>query len=116
MNGSTLKLERKDQRDPSDELDGVAITPPIDEDYWLFRVKLGTAGQAIVGFPKFATIGIGFAQEKDWNANLPFTCETEEIYEHIAHNKGDESISRDDCIGAIRLIQEAARVAREAKA
>ena len=38
------------------------ITPPLDEDYWLFRVKL-YEDQAIVGFPKFGTIGIGFAQE-----------------------------------------------------
>ena len=64
--------------------------------------------QAIVGFPKFFTVGIGFAQEEDWNTNLPFTCDADEIYEHIAHNEGDDSISREDCIAAIRLVQEAA--------
>ena len=64
--------------------------------------------QAIVGFPKFFTVGIGFAQEEDWNTNLPYTCDADEIYDHIAHNKGDDSITREDCVPAIRLVQEAA--------
>lgn len=38
------------------------MAPPIDEDYWLFRVKLSKK-QSIVGFPKYNTIGIGFAVE-----------------------------------------------------
>ena len=62
--------------------------------------------QAIVGFPKFFTVGVGFAQEEDWNTNLPYTCGTEEIYEHIAHNKGDDSISREDCLTAIQMVQQ----------
>jgi len=86
------------------------ITPPIDEDYWYFRVRLNETGQAIVGFPKFGTIGIGFAQEEeDWNANLPFSCAASEIYHHIAHNKGSEAITETDCIDAIELVREAAR-------
>jgi len=40
----------------------VMFTPPVGEDYWLFRVKL-FKDQAIIGFPKFGTIGIGFAIE-----------------------------------------------------
>src|SRR5260370_42544999 len=64
----------------------LTITPPLDEDYWLFRVKL-YEDQAILGFPKFSTIGIGFAQEEDWNTNLPYRCETEQIFNHIKHNR-----------------------------
>lgn len=87
----------------------IAFTPPIDEDYWLFRVPLSD-NQAIVGFPKFWTIGIGFQVEEDWNTNLPFSCDAEEIYKHIAHNKGDDSISDDACIDAIKLIQKQATI------
>ena len=106
-----LVLERKGQERlgeiAGDAGGGIAITPPIDEDYWAYRVRLSET-QAIVGFPKFFTVGIGFAHEEDWNTNLPYTCDATEIYEHIAHNKGDDSISREDCIAAIRLVQEAA--------
>lgn len=80
------------------------MTPMVNEDYWAYRVRL-TDTQAIVGFPKFATVGIGFAIEEDWNTNLPYTCTAEEIYDHIEHNKGDEEISREDCLTAIRMIQ-----------
>jgi len=103
-----LVLERKDQPNETPEIGPIMMTPPIDEDYWLYRVRLG-GKQAIVAFPKFSTIGIGFAQEEDWNTNLPYTCGTEEIYEHIAHNKGDDSISREDCLAAIAIVQAAAK-------
>jgi hypothetical protein len=82
------------------------ITLPLDEDYWLFRVKLYEE-QAILGFPKFGTIGIGFAQEKDWNTNLPYTCEPLMIYDHIKHNKKYDEITDEQCLEAIRAIQEA---------
>jgi hypothetical protein len=81
------------------------FTPPINEDYWLFRVKL-FEDQAIVGFPKFGTIGIGFAQEEDWNTNLPYTCDAEQIYDHIKHNKQYEQIADEQCLEAIKLIQK----------
>ena len=84
----------------------LVITPPLNEDYWLFRVKL-FEDQAIVGFPKFGTIGIGFAQEEDWNTNLPYTCNTQQIYDHIKHNKQYEQITDEQGLEAIRLIQEA---------
>lgn len=84
----------------------------VDEDYRTYRVRLGDK-QAIVGFPKYHTVGIGFAVEDDWNTNLPYTCDAERIYEHIECNKGDDSISDEDCIAAIRLIQDAARADRE---
>ena len=86
----------------------ILVTPPIGENYWLLRVALSD-NQAIVAFPKFLTIGIGFQHELDWNTNLPYTCTAEEIYNHIKHNKGDDSISQDDCIAAICRLQKEAR-------
>lgn len=103
---STLILETKQQANETPTIGGVSITPPIDEAYWSYRVKL-TDTQAIVGFPKFFTVGIGFAVEEDWNTNFPYTCSAEEIYEHIKHNAGDDAITREDCLAAIRMIQEA---------
>ena len=104
----TLTLERKNQPDGTANVGGIALLAPlVGVDYWEYRVIV-SEGQAVVGFPKFGTIGIGFAQEEDWNTNLPHTVSAEEIYEHIAHNKGDASIPDDWCIEAIRLIQAAA--------
>ena len=86
----------------------ILLTPPIGEDYWLFRVDVGH-GQAVIGFPKFCTIGIGFQDEgDDWNTNLPYTCETVEIFNHIKCNKGNNAIRDEDCTNAIAIIQEAA--------
>jgi len=110
---SDLVLEKKDQSDDTVKAGPISLTPFVDEDYWTYRVQLSEK-QAILGFPKFSTIGIGFAVEEDWNTNLPYTCGTEEIYEHIAHNKGDEAISREDCITAISMIQAAAKKDRGA--
>lgn len=84
----------------------VLITPPLDEDYWVFRVKL-YEDQSIVAFPKFTTYGIGFAIEEDWNTNLPYRCPTEEIYKHIAHNKKYKQIKKSDCIKAIEMLRKA---------
>lgn len=84
----------------------VMVTPPIDEDYWVVRVRLSKQ-QAIVAFPKFGTFGVGFQVEDDWNTNLLYTCSAEEIFDHISHNKGDDSISDESYIEAIRLIQQA---------
>lgn len=85
---------------------GVLITPPIGKNFWLFRVKLSKE-QAILGFPKFGSIGVGFAQEEDWNSNLPSGTETDEIFSHIRHNKGDKTIPDERCKDAIRLVQSA---------
>lgn len=84
------------------------ITPPIDENYWIYRVDL-KCGQAIVAFPKFGMIGCGFAKEKDWNTNLPISCPADEIYRHIAHNKGSAKITKAECIAAIKAIQRVAK-------
>lgn len=86
----------------------VMTTPALDEDYWLMRVKV-SENQAIVGFPKFFQCGIGFQVENDdWNTNLPSRMEAEEIFNHIKKNKGDDSISDEVCIEAIRMIKAAA--------
>ena len=103
-----LTLERQNQHDTGRINAAISMTPTIGEDYWAYRVKL-TDEQAILGFPKFGTIGIGFAVEEDWNTNLPYRCDTDEIFEHIKHNKGDDSIADDDVRAAIALVQEAAR-------
>ncbi len=82
----------------------VLITPPIDEDYWLYRVPVSDK-QAIVAFRKFGVIGIGFQHEEDWNTNLPSSCPAEEIYNHIEHNRLDAD--KNKCIEAIELIRDA---------
>lgn len=81
----------------------ISMTPPISKNYWLYRIKL-TKKQSILAFPKFGTIGIGFAREKDWNRNLPYTCGAEQIYKHIKYNKLDAK--KRDCVIAIESIQK----------
>lgn len=111
MSDKELVLERKDQ-----ELGGIIangllrITPGLDEDYWSYRVQLSEE-QAVLGFPKFSPrlIGIGFAVEKDWNTNLPTSCSAQEIFEHIKHNKCDDSIEDADVIRAIEMIRTAVK-------
>lgn len=83
----------------------VLITPPLDENYWALRVRV-SKDQAIVAFPKFSTVGIGFQRETDWNTNLPYNCDTYAIYKHIRHNKGDTQIRKKTCMDAIKMLQE----------
>lgn len=92
----------------------IMITPPLSEDYYFFRVHL-FKDQYLLAFPKFNTIGIGFAQEKDWNTNLPYTCDKEEIYKHIKHNKKYKEIKKSEVIKAIELLQVASTVYMEMK-
>jgi hypothetical protein len=101
-----LTLERREQPNRTLEMGPLSLAPDVDEDYWSYRVRL-TPVQSVLGFPKFGTIGVGFAQEEDWNTNLPFICETDDIVKHIAHNRGDESITRADITAAVSLIQHA---------
>ena len=104
-----MELQVKNQKDLTPILGNenhlMMMTPPIGDDYWTYRVKLSDK-QAIIGFPKFSTIGISFEKEEDWNTNLPFSCPAEEIFGHIKINKGDDSILDEDCIKAIRMIQD----------
>lgn len=86
----------------------IVTTVPTGDDYWLFRVKL-FEDQAILGFRKYNTIGIGFAQEEgSWNTNFPYTKETKQIYDHIRCNKKYDKITDEACIEAIGLIQHVA--------
>lgn len=102
-----LELEHRDQEDRTPHIGPFALTPALDETYWSYRVVL-TPKQAIVGFPKFGTIGIGFAvEDEDWNTNLPYTCDAQQIFDHIAENKGDDEISAGDCVTAIEMIRTA---------
>lgn len=99
-----LELNRNHCDDPSDG-SAVMLTPPIDEDFWLARVPVG-GGQSIVCFPKFGTIGIGFAKERDWNTNLPYSCRATDIYDHIRHNRGRCRASDEECVRAIDMLRE----------
>jgi hypothetical protein len=110
-----LQLECRDQANETlvygnDAAVGL-VSPLVDEDYWQYRVMVSER-QAVVGFPKYSTIGIGFAIEEDWNVNLKYTNDTDRIWQHIRCNKGDEAIPDEWCIEAIRLIQEAATADR----
>jgi hypothetical protein len=71
-----------------------------------YRVEVSDR-QAVVGFPKLGRIAIGFADEI-LSCNVPHTCDAELIYELIEHNKGDGA-SREDCLAAIRTVQDAAK-------
>ena len=85
----------------------ISFTPPLDEAYWAIKVEVSD-NQAIVAFPKFWTYGIGFQHEEaDWNTNLPYTVSAAEIFGHISHNKGDDTISDERCIEAIEMIRKA---------
>lgn len=100
---SARVAEQKPLRTPTGGT--VHFTPPLSEEFWWARVPLGKS-QAVVCFPKFTTIGIGFQHETDWNTNLPYTEPAEEIFDHIKHNKGRCRADRETCLRAIRLLQE----------
>jgi hypothetical protein len=108
-----LVLERKDQENETPVFGGglAMMTPKLGGDYWQYRVVVSDE-QAVVGFPKFTTIGVGFAVEDDWNTNYPYTIPAAETYDHIAHNAGDEAITREVVIRAIELIQDAVKADR----
>lgn len=62
--------------------------------------------QSQLAFPRFFTIGIGFAKEEDWNTNLPYSCSADEIYGHIKHNKLYKEITKEQCVEAISELQK----------
>lgn len=107
-----LILERKEQanRTVSIPLGGgtvMEVGPTGSEQYWEYRVKV-SEDQAIVGFPKYSTIGIGFAVEKDWNSNLPFrVISAEKIAKHIDRNR-PKGMRRALVVRAIQMVREAA--------
>lgn len=95
-------------RDESVISTNIAITPPIENpEYWMFRVKV-SSDQAIVAFPKFFTMGIGFQVENDnYNTNLPYKCGLDVIWDHIRCNKGNSSIPDSRCIEALKMVIDA---------
>jgi hypothetical protein len=84
----------------------IMMTPPLDEDYWVFRIVLHKE-QALVAFPKFSTMGIGFAVEEDWNTNLPYHCDAKDIAKHIWKNRKYKEITKKILIEAIEVLQKA---------
>lgn len=77
----------------------------IGEDYWIARVHL-YEDQYLLAFPKFNTIGIGFAKEEDWNTNLPYTHYAEGILSHIWHNRRFVAIKKKQTLKAIKILKD----------
>lgn len=102
-----LKLQTKKQSDKTKVSEFVSMMTLDTTNYWTHRVQVSPT-QAIVGFPKFFTTGIGFENEEDWNTNLPYTSTAEKILSHIWHNRGKANkghVFRARCIAAIEMIQ-----------
>lgn len=86
----------------------IMISPAVDEEYWLFRVKL-CKDQAVLGFPKCGMVGVGMAKEvhPNSNTNLPIHSNSspekngKHIAQHIKCNKKYKSIT-------IKMIEDAA--------
>lgn len=76
-----------------------------DRDY-VYRVEVSD-DQALLGFEKCGSIGIGFEREVEEGLDLPSSCLTRRIYEHIRCNARGVDSRR--CYAAIRIIQGAAR-------
>ena len=93
----------------------IMFTPAISEDYWIMRIKL-YRNQALIAFPKFGLIGVGFAKESDWNTNLPYQTPAERLYDHIAVNKKYDQITKAHCLKAIKMLQAACKQYEEEKA
>ena len=117
-----LTLEINQSQLPTEAVDslaksGMLLTPPLDEHFWLYRVAVSEK-QAIVGFPKFGVVGVGFQHEEDWNTNLPSSADAAELYEHISHNRkaGGDCPPKQRCLDAIRLIQQATMTQSRAEA
>jgi hypothetical protein len=84
----------------------IMFTPAINKEYYIMRVNL-YKDQSLVAFPKFGLIGIGFAQESDWNTNLPYQTDIEYLYKHIRCNKKYKAITKQMCLEGLKLLQEA---------
>jgi hypothetical protein len=89
--------------------------PPLDFTHpwadgvpWYYRVAVSDR-QAVVGFPKFSTVGIGFEDEPgSLDLNLGYDRGTETIFRHVYSNKGDAAIADDACRQAISMVRDAA--------
>ena len=90
----------------------IMMTPPIDEKYWVFRIKLHK-DQAVVAFPKFGLMGIGFAQESNWNTNLPSCDSTKSIVDHIWENRKYPQVTYAILTKAVKMLQKASKYYKE---
>jgi hypothetical protein len=106
---NSMAIEKRPQKDRTIKSSTVLMMDPGTLDNWSYRVPV-SKNQAIIGFPKFMTIGIGFEKEVDWNTNLPYSSDAESILAHIWHNRGSDGSKRfrEKCLTAIRMIQEQA--------
>ena len=105
----TIETSTKELPQPKIQAGAVMVTPPLDENFWRYKVQVSDH-QAVVGFPKFNVIGIGFQHEEtDWDTNAPSRLKAEIIYNHIKVNakvKADNKAPSEElCLAAIRLIQ-----------
>jgi hypothetical protein len=105
MSEFQLTVERKSQENDGIINEAIQMTPSLGIDYWSYRVMLSET-QAVIAFPKFGTIGCGFAVEgDDWNTNLPIACTVDDLYDHI--KDVDPTQDEETVKTAIRMIQEA---------
>jgi hypothetical protein len=87
----------------------IMFTPSINSEYYIMRVVL-YKNQALVAFPKFGLIGVGFAiEESNWNTNLPYQVPAERLYRHIRQNKKYRAITKAMCLEGLKLLQEACK-------
>jgi hypothetical protein len=86
----------------------IMFTPDIDKDYYIMKVNL-YKDQALVAFPKFGLIGVGFALESDWNTNLPYQTDTERLYNWIKRNKKYRAITKQTCLEGLKMLQAACK-------
>jgi hypothetical protein len=108
MNKNIIKIFEKHVQEAQNAR--ILLGGTCDEEDILFKVTLYKE-QALIAFPKFTTIGIGFVvEEDDWNTNLPYTCDAEAIYNHIKINKKYKEITKQNCIQAIQLLQQACKL------
>jgi hypothetical protein len=77
---------------------------PLDRSLWIFKIKLSYE-QEMVAFLAAGTIHIGFRNERFPNTSMPLSCPAEEIFTHIARNKGGKTITDEECVGAIKVLQ-----------
>jgi hypothetical protein len=99
-----IQINEKAVKDVTKVNEYVFVMRPDVTENWIARVPLAN-GQALIAFPKFGTVGIGFEKETDWNTNLPVTCSATTIYDHIKHNKGSRKITEEECLAAIEELR-----------
>lgn len=101
-----LVLERPGEDSPS------LLRSGTDDERDLYRVRIADR-LTVVGFRKFATVGIGYGTPLDVGSlDLPYSTPAAEIYQHIGGHHFT-LIPRDVQEGAIRMIQRAVQDDRE---